>query len=180
MAVRTPMLPLVDNWFDKTVVPARTAWSGLSPNRVYKSPRAYAVGNESDPNGLCGDATQFVVEKFETTFSETWTPDGYRLCVVLWSGLVANHMANVMLPRGKSEEQEFRYQGGTLIRPVVKPGRLLGGSPTFAPSTLTEAELLSLHVYDLYYKRRTNLGTWWEELDGKSGTLKVGLYTHFM
>jgi hypothetical protein len=45
---------------------------------------------------------------------------------------------------------------------------------------LTEAELLSLHVYDLYYKKRTNLGAWWDDLDGKSGTLKVGLYTHFM
>jgi hypothetical protein len=128
MAVKTPMLPLVDNWFDKTIVPARTAWSGLSPSRVYKTPRALTVGNLSDPNGLCGDATQFVIEAFDKAFSDTWTPDGYRLCVVLWTGLVANHMANVMLPRGKSEEQEFRYASGTLIRPAVKQGRLLGAA----------------------------------------------------
>lgn len=173
----TPSLAEVDAWFDKTILPARTAWSGLSPSRLYKTPHRLVAGNQTDPNGLCGDTSSYVADEFNKAFRDLWTTDGYQIGMVLWEGLVANHIANVMLPRAKAVKQSFYYQGGVLIRPVVKASLL--GSPTYAASTLTEAELLALHVYDLYYKKRTTLGPWWEDLDRKGGTVTVGLEHDF-
>jgi hypothetical protein len=34
---------------------------------------------------------------------------------------------------------------------------------------------LTLHVYDLYYKKKTNVEMWWKGLDsGNGGTVKLG------
>ncbi len=157
----------IDSWFDMTVVPKRTTFSGFSPNRISKSPRGIFFGNQSDANGLCGDASEFVIDAFDAAFLTPFTPDGYQIGMVLWKGYIANHIANVMLPSRKAFMQEFRYVAGTLT------------GPTSAPTTLTEAELLSLRVYDLYYKNRTTLGAWWAKMDGTGGTVTVGLQHEF-
>lgn len=179
MAKPTPLLAQVDLWFDREIVPKRTAWAGFSPNRIYKTPNRLFAGNKSDPDGLCGDASTFVIEAFNDTFNYPWTPDGYQIGLALWEGAFSNHIASAMLLQKKTALQEFRYVGGVLIRPTLKQGKLLGGSPAFAATTMTEAELLDIHIYDLYYRKRTNLGSWWEEIGGKRGTVRLGLESDF-
>ena len=53
------------------------------------------------------------------------------------------------------------------------------GDPLIAPQavSLFGEELFALPVYDLYYKKRTTVGAWWEELDsGKDGNVTIAKY----
>ena len=182
MALQTPSLADIDAWFDKKILPQRTAWSGVSPNRIYKTPHRKVAGNQSDPNGLCGDTTLFVFDSYDATFKTTvWTSDGYQLGAVLWNGFVSNHMANVMLPKAAARLRTFVMVGSA---PMSRATYSLQQRASFVPKAKTAAdldgkELLSLHVYDLYYKKRTTVGAWWEELDHRKGELTVGLQADF-
>jgi hypothetical protein len=182
MAGTTPSLADIDTWFDKKILPQRTAWSGVSLNRVYKSPHRIFAGNQSDPNGLCGDTTLFVFDSFDATFKTTvWTSDGYQLGAILWKGFASNHMANVMLPKAAARMQTFVMAGPT---PVPLSVASLQQRASFVPKAKSAADLggkqlLDLHVYDLYYKKRTTVAAWWKDLDDMKGELTVGLQADF-
>jgi hypothetical protein len=155
------LLADADQWFDTEVIPKRTAWSGGSPNRIWKSPRDWVTGNQSDPNGLCGDTSSYVDDQMWNDFQTKVTDDGYELVVILWDGKVLNHIANVMAVKGKTAVQEYKMTNGVLT--------LVSGTQQY-----TQADLFGLHVYDLYYKKRTTVGAWWKDQDGDyGGTLKL-------
>jgi len=170
VASSDPSLGDVDAWFDKKVLPQRTASAGFSLNRIYKSPAGLFKGNEADANGLCGDAASYVLEAYGKAYPKTYTTsDGYLLGVVLWEGLVLNHIANVMLPKDSAFKQGFEKKAGAPV-PLTSSGpkaKLLG-----------YASLIKLRVYDLYYKTRTTLGPWWDDRD-EGGRITVGLESDF-
>jgi len=75
-----PTLAAVDRWFRERVLPARTAYAGFSPNRLWKGPVSLVRGNEEDPNGLCGDAALYVHERFFADFGDYRTSEGHIRC----------------------------------------------------------------------------------------------------
>lgn len=182
MGNMSPSLAEIDAWFDRKILPQRTAWSGLSPSRVYKTPQRWFTGNQSDANGLCGDATLYVFDSYDATYKTTvWTSDGYQLGAVLWKGVATNHMANVMLPKAAARYQTFVLVGNV---PMSRAAYSLQQRASFVAkdrgaANLAGKDLLALHVYDLYYKKRTTVGAWWEDLDQKKGELTVGLQADF-
>ncbi|MEP6503780.1 MAG: hypothetical protein ABJD97_10635 [Betaproteobacteria bacterium] len=153
------------DWFVKTIVPKRTAAAGFSGNRLWKSPIALVRGNSEDPNGLCGDTSAFVVEAFYDEFDNYTTSDGYLIGLVLWEGKFSNHIANVMLVKGKVGPEIYSWSSTTHA----------AVSKTPTTSSYSSGDLLRLNVYDLYYKRATTVEAWWKDLDsGMGGTLKIG------
>jgi hypothetical protein len=160
-----PTLAAVDEWFKDSILPARTAFSGISPNRVWKSPKAILKGNTEDPNGLCGDTTYFVQESFYAKFGDYRTSDGYHMGVVLWEGSVSNHIANVLMEQSKTRTQSYRWNPKT------------ASALSVGPAQYSSSALLALPVYDLYYKKkRTTLKSWWSLLDAHmGGTIKIAL-----
>jgi len=185
MADGVPTLAEVDTWFDKTALPARTTWSGFSWNRVYKSPQRLVGGNEADPNGLCGDASTYVIEAFEKAFPKANpTSDGFMLGLVLFDGLATNHIANVMLPQEAAFKQSFECKTKVVVMTFPasgKPGeRVASASPRSKSRYLGIKELLELHVYDLYYKKRTTIDSWWDDVSSnKGGSISVGMEHDF-
>ena len=161
----SPTLKEADDWFNDTILPKRTASAGFSANRVWKSPRDLVKGNTEDPDGLCGDAAAFVYEELSTESGDYTTSDGYHLGLVLWKGAITNHMANVMLVRTKIAVQQYSWDAKK--RAVVS----VSGKAQYGTT-----ELLTLHVYDLYYKNKaTSLEVWWKARDAsQNGTIKLG------
>lgn len=153
---KLPTLGETRKWFAETILPQRTAWAGLSPNRMWKTPGSYITGNVPDANGLCGDAALFTAETYWDEFKDYTTADGYIIGMVLWEGMVLNHMANIMLPRTGA------------------------GAKTYKGSPLPPATVLSLTVLDLYYKKTSDLREWWRARDEKfGGKITVGLQHDF-
>ena len=159
MGKSLPDLTEAKKWFDTKIVPKRTTNAGFSPNRIYKSPIALFTGNRPDPNGLCGDASYFVNEKFFETFGDYRTKDGYQFLMVLWEGLVTNHIANVFVPIKNAHVQSYKMTAPDVLHK-------LKGKPNVS---LSKNELLSLEVFDLYYKKRCKLKEWWEISDSALG-----------
>src|SRR5690606_40034788 len=107
----TMTLADVDEWFDKKILPARTASPGFSGNRIVKGPRAVIFGNRPDPNGVCGDAAYYVSDKYvENSKFAVNTKDGYTLGRIVWEGLVFNHTANVMLTAHATYNQNYEMK----------------------------------------------------------------------
>lgn len=159
-----PTVATVDQWYKEKILPTRTAWAGFSPNRVWRGPRSFFTDNAPDPNGLCGDVAAYVDERFFEDLGYYHTQEGYQLGAVLWTGSVLNHIANVMMEKGKTAPQTYRWDRKTASAvPVGKSGKY--GSTT----------LLALPVYDLYYKKaRMPLKNWWSFLDAEmDGTIKI-------
>ena len=184
MSNGVPSLAEADSWFDKKAIPARTTSSGFSLNRVYKSPRDLVTGNQVDPNGLCGDAASYVIVAFDKAYPKANpTSDGFMLGLVLWQGLASNHIANVMLPQDACFKQTFKSNGGVVVLTYPAGGKLgerIPGSPSRSHARYLGAkELLELHVYDLYYKKRTTIDSWWTDVDKKGGTITVGMEHEF-
>lgn len=104
-------------------------------------------------------------EQFWRDFNDYTTSDGYSIGLVLWKGTILNHTANVMLVRTKIAVQEYSWD--TKKRAIT----LTSGKSQYGTT-----EFLTLHVYDLYYKKRmTTLDAWWKARDAsQSGTIKVG------
>ena len=179
-----PSLAEADSWFDKQAIPARTASSGFSWNRIYKSPRDLVTGNQVDANGLCGDASSFVIEAFDKAFPKANpTSDGFMLGLVLWQGLASNHIANVMLPQDAAFKQTFKSNGGVVVLTAPTGGKLGERVPAASARSrtryLSAKKLLELHVYDLYYKKRTTIDSWWKDVDSKGGSITVGMEHEF-
>ena len=164
MKSSSPSLSESDIWFENVVIPMRTASSGLSLNRIWKTPRAVLKGNTEDPNGLCGDASAYVYEQFYADFKDYGTKDAFHIGLILWEGYIDNHMANIMLLKAKKAVQKYKWD--TAKKEIVS----VSGTPQYKT-----AELLTLHVYDLYYKKKTNVEAWWKERNtGNGGTIKLG------
>ena len=162
---KSPTLAQTDDWFNDTILAKRTASAGFSANRIWKSPRDLVSGNTEDPDGLCGDAAAFVYEQFWRNFNDYATSDGFNIGLVLWKGTVLNHMANVMLLRTKIAVQEYSWDS------TKRAIKLVSGKAQYSTT-----EFLTLHVYDLYYKKKqTTLESWWKARDAsQSGTVKLG------
>jgi hypothetical protein len=164
-ARKSPTLTQTDDWFNDTILPKRTASAGFSGNRIWKSPRDLVKGNTEDPDGLCGDAADFMYEQFWRDFNSYETGDGFHMGLVLWKGTLVNHMANVMLVRTKIFVQEYSWDS-----------KKRAISLTSGKAQYNTTEFFTLHVYDLYYKKKaTTLEMWWKARDASlSGTVKVG------
>ena len=173
-SLKTISLAEVDAWFDKEVQLKRTAAKGLSVNRIWKAPRDWA-GNRPDPNGLCGDTAAFVADEYVRRF--TATKDGFQIGMILWDGTVTNHIANVMLINAKTFKQSYVMLGQQLCRIMVDPRTDTRGNRNFREG-YDRGALFPLHVYDLYYKERLTVGTWWEKRDGAfGGSVTLALYS---
>lgn len=164
--VKLPTLPEANRWFVEKIIPRRTTNSGFSPNRVWKGPRGIVMGNTEDPNGLCGDAAIFVFEQFFADFGDYRTRDGHQIGLVLWDGLILNHIANVMLVEGKVSPQTYEW-----TYRATWP-HLVGGKGEYRTT-----QLLSLTVYDLYYKKGPMpLAQWWSDRDAaRRGSVRLCL-----
>ena len=180
----TPPLSGVDTWFETTILPDRTTWSGFSGNRIWKAPRGLLMGNQDDPNGLCGDTATYVLHQFEDTFRSIHTPDGYQMGLVLWNSVVFNHIANVMLPVKRATWQRF-VTVGTITTNISKDTAWsrMKNRPTKVKSehVISGKEMMQLRVYDLYYKMKpTTVAEWWKHVDGGlNGRVEVGLEFEF-
>ena len=152
-------------WFEQIIIPKRTARAGFSGNRLWKSPRALIFGNSDDPDGICGDAASFVVENFYNEYGDYNTSDGFTIGLVVRKGDILNHMANVMLQKGKVGPETYKWDN-TMRRAISM-------APT--PSSYVSSDLLRLSVYDLYYKKISTIEAWWRNLDSKmNGSIKIG------
>jgi hypothetical protein len=153
------------DWFKSTVIPKRTASAGFSGNRVWKSPQAIFRGNTEDPDGLCGDAAAYVIDEFYKEYDNYITSDGYTIGVILWKGKISNHIANVMLVKGKVGPEVYKWDSTSKTA--------ITASPTV--SSYSSPDLLRLYVYDLYYKKATTVEAWWQDLDSDmGGSIKIG------
>jgi hypothetical protein len=169
MAAQTlPTLAETHTWFKTKVVPKRTASAGFSGNRIWKSPTSLITGNVEDADGLCGDAALFTVEEFYRTFDDYRTSDGHIMGMILWNGIVLNHVANVMLKNSLSSMETYSYDSS---KRTVKSG---AAKPQYNTSAL-----FKLTVLDLYYKEISNLKTWWENQDDLGGKIQIGLQHDF-
>ena len=165
-----PSFLKVQQWFETEIIPQRTTSAGFSPNRIYKSPMALVNGNKADPNGLCGDAAEFVAQEFKKRFGGDEAAGNHTLGNVVWvlgyAGLPftnMNHVANALIPRG-AHLQEYDWDSKA-SRPV--------GKDNFSN---LQGALLSLRVFDLYYKKPLTLGNWWRGLSSSySGTIYLML-----
>jgi len=175
-----PSLDYIDNWFDSQILPRRTTWAGLSYNRWYVTPRARVVSKPPiDPNGICGETTDFVMKAYRERFYET-TTDGYHIGEILWEDFLMNHIAVVMMVTGKHQKQSYTMLADHLTRIPVDG---IGSKEANALPGYRKEELFDLHVYDLYYKKRVTVGTWWREVlrvqDNVKTTLSLGPYHAF-
>src|SRR6266404_9476878 len=134
---KTPKLYQTRDWFNSSVVPQRTAYSGLSPNRLWKTPISLVMGNAPDPNGLCGSAASFVGDQFFDRFDGYVTSDGYQIGMVLWVGSVFNHMANIMLLQGRTGLQKYQFNPSKQLLTCVS-----------GTGQYNSAMLFSLDVFD--------------------------------
>jgi hypothetical protein len=159
-----PTLVESDTWFNGTIIPKRTAAAGFSGKRLWKSPRALVKGNTEDPDGLCGDAAAYVcvLDRVRRLHHKRRIP--HR------SGSVAGRIhepygeCNV----GPDPRSRFsNYSWDAKKRAIVLVSRKAQYGTT---------ELLTLHVYDLYYKKKaTTLEMWWKGRDSdQDGTIKLG------
>ena len=175
-----PSLSYADGWFDSQIIPRRTTWAGLSYNRWYVTPRARLASKPPiDPNGLCGETTEYVMKAYKERFHEA-TSDGYHIGVILWDDWLVNHMAVVMMVTGKHQKQCYEMLGGHLRRIPVEG---IDSKEANAMPGYRKEELFDLHVYDLYYKKRVTVGTWWREIlrvqDNVKTTVSLGPYHAF-
>jgi hypothetical protein len=165
MATKAKTLVETKEWFKNTIIPKRIASAGFSPNRIWKSPLAIMKGNTEDPNGLCGDAAAYVIDEFDKEYDTDSTTDGYLIGVILWKGSISNHIANVMLMKGKVGPEIYKWD---------KTSRS-ARSAILTAASYTSFDLLRLYVYDLYYKKATTVEDWWKDLDSDmGGTIKIG------
>jgi hypothetical protein len=183
-----PSLADIDQWFDNTVLPKRTAWgSDYAPRRFYTTPRGLIKrANTPDPNGLCGDAVSYVFDRLEKYYGLGPTSDGYIMGVALWEGLIQNDSTAVMLPKVSAYKQVFRKFGGPSdarfipgrpVQPVILPIRDAVGTGTNS-RPLTVQDFLNLHVYYLYGKKRTTIEDWWKG-DGSERQVTIGKISEF-
>jgi len=175
-------LPTLDDarkWFAEKIIPLRTTWSGVSYNRMWKTPQRLFTGNDEDPNGLCGDTSLFVIEEYYRQFKDYRTSDGYVIGLVLWDGVVLNHIANVMLRQnGTRKERYFLDSAKQEVRLfTTQPPTMRPVKPAFRSfGQYNNASLLTLWVFDLYYKAPPQtLASWWTGRDSsRDGIITIG------
>jgi len=143
-------LAIVDQWFDEKILPMRrTDWFCGNPFALV-----------SNPNGVCSQATQFVFDKYLNDFVSTVTTDGYMMGQIVWTrfedfspGFFNNHTAAIMIKKDKINSDKSYLHKYELIN--GKLYAMMEGNPQYS-----EQELLQLHVYDLFKKRRVTLKEW--------------------
>jgi hypothetical protein len=164
---RTPTLAEADTWFEREILPERTAWpGGFSAYRyVWAGPRGIVKrANTPDPNGLCGDAVLWVKSRFLSYFDTFRTKDGYRLGLIQWDGSVLNHAACVMMKADKYQFQSYKMEWQFPDRKLS----LVKGVEEY-----TQDELFALRVYDLYFKKMTTVKDWWSNCDNMDGVISL-------
>lgn len=152
-----PNVAEVKTWFKSEVIPKRTTSAGFSVNRIVKGPRAMVFGNQSDPNGLCGDVTSYVADAYFDKYFSYQTTDGFEMLMLLWEGTLLNHIANVLIPVKSTQEQIYKIRGTESLQLI---GQEVAGVKTF-----NKNDLFGLVVLDLYYKKITTVEDWWKDLD---------------
>ena len=157
-----PTLAEVLTWFKTDMTPKRTTSAGFSGNRLWKSPPSWFRGNTEDPNGLCGDVAFYLHEKMFEKFNTYSTSDGYQIGMILWEGAILNHIANVMFVKGKTSKCKYTYSHKTKLITAIN-----------GKSQYTDPELKKLKVLDLYYKKSSDVRTWWADQDSMGGTLTL-------
>jgi hypothetical protein len=155
----------VDFWFENFIIPFREAGPGFTLNRIVKTPQALIQGNRSDPNGLCGDASAFVLEQYKYCFTNEITFDHFQLAQIVWndSSEFLNHVANIMIPEkfGFNNKYFFDRANNSIV-------------PIEANFNDDPLNVLSFHVYDLYYKETTqSVAQWWERRANKFGSISI-------
>jgi len=175
-----PTLDEAKEWFVKKVIPLRTAKAGYSANRTWKSPQRWITGNTEDPNGLCGDTTLFVAEEYYRQFKDYRTSDGFIIGMVLWDGEVLNHIANVMLRQNRTSKEQYVYDSARQEAKLLVPEATRICIPK--SGQYNNASLLTLWVFDLYYKEKPQtLGSWWTGRDSRrGGVITIGELAAFM
>ncbi len=156
----------ITQWFKQEMIPKRTVSAGFSANRVWLGPRSLWVGNESNPNGLCGDCTQYVYENFWAHFGGLKAANGCDLKAIWWEGPVFNHIANILAPPTMGKKEKFRYD--------KTKNRLVSVDNEKAPANQT---IMNALVLDLYYKKVQTVRQWWMDLDKLDDTITIaGIY----
>ena len=175
-----PTLDEAKEWFADKVIPMRTAKAGFSANRTWKSPERLITGNTEDPNGLCGDTTLFVAEEYYRQFKDYRTSDGFIIGMILWDGEVLNHIANVMLRQGRTSKEQYVYDSARREAKLLAPEATRICIPK--SGQYNNASLLTLWVFDLYYKAKPQtLGSWWTNQDSaRGGVITIGEMSAFM
>ncbi len=144
----------VIDWFKTEMIPRRTDPAGTNLNRFL-----YAA-DQSNPNGLCGAAANFVFDESPAMLA------GIQIGFILWQqGPVFTHIGNVILPAG------FR------VRRFKKSwtGEVLDETPErFGTGGLGWPSIGQLTVLDLYFKKVQTVEQWWRAVSYMgSGTLTL-------
>jgi len=155
-----PTLDEAEVWFVNVMLPKRTWRGGMNLRRVYVGPRAIALGNTPDPNGLCGDAAKFLEQEYVGSFLQ-YTRSAESLRRILWRSFPWNHMANIFVPMTIFGLQKYECTGNQVTA-------LQGGVPY--------SSVRDFRVLDLYYKQVYTVDKWWMDRgSGKKGTIEIGL-----
>jgi hypothetical protein len=136
-------------WFMSEVLPKRTIGPGSVTNGYFMLKRGGKVldrlmGKEPDPNGICGSAAEYVIDRYEDLGRQSLTV-GY----ILWlQEPFFTHVANVIMP----VPIVFGFQRDERIP-------LLIGAPRKPPSW---KEASQWTVLDLYYMKVGTVEQWWK------------------
>lgn len=148
-------------WFNTEMIPRRTEPAGTNIDRFRY------FGEQSNPNGLCGAAANFVFDESPAML------DGVQVGFVLWQqGPLFTHIANIIVPTG-FRVRRFERNSSNGVDDVT-PDRYRTGSndwPTVSQFT----------VLDLYFKKVQSLDAWWRSVAYLgSGTLTIDSTGQFM
>ena len=172
-----PTLLQADDWYNNEILPKRKV-AGLNWHIIKN---IHEKSNISDSEGKCGDAAMYVREEYFRKFDSYYTNSGDFLGRILWvkstilnnlpyineTGFNPNHAATVMLKEDRAHDQSYEWdEKGNFITKTSKI------------KEYNTNELLSLHVYDLFYKKEAmTLDEWWKSCDSrKDGRIYVGMY----
>ena len=138
-------------WFLQEVLPARTIGPGNITNGSFMKSRLGKVidrfrGGDPDPNGICGAAADYVVEKYQDFGNQTPFTMGY----ILWrQGPMFTHVANFLAPQLTvlSYTRDFA-------------GNVAGAAPE-AGYVLPYSSVQHWTVLDLYFMKASTVENWW-------------------
>lgn len=170
-----PNLNDLKQWYTNDVLPQRSIADLDRTNRIPKGFKAFFVGNNPDPHGVCGDVTLYMFRNFEAKFP-AFLPSisGYNIGAILKEGIsINNHIANIIYP--------FDLEKYLPIDLPVGNNRLMEPYRRFCAENVSLSHLENdIYVVDLFYiEPPQTLFDWLAKRDYSEATVTIGRENDF-